>query len=935
MQGQMKYSSLTFKYFKQFPIILATTLSFVCAHVLAAEDQVKDIKVASIEESATTSSKEERKSTKNEKAKKPIASGFFASTTGLKPFDEIIETATVQNGFIPVWREDQHMLIELSEDHFKKPFLLSINTTNSLGERGLYGSQMGPYWLVEFRKTLANQVHLVALNTDHVANNPQMQVVLNQSFSPSLLASAAIVSEPHLKRGSVLVDASFMIGDLPAYSSRLEAAFRLPYNFDKANSFYERSRSEDTLTTVGVQMHYTIGRLPGHTPPGAPAITLPSTPDARSIFVGFVYNFLKLPDIPMATRLMDSRLGHFTDNVVDLSDDKTADPRLYFIKRWRLEKKDPLAAMSEPKEPIVYWLDKNIPVTYRNSVKSGVLEWNKAFERIGFSNAIVVKQQRDDDDWNNMDARHASIRWAVGSDLGSAVGPSQSDPRTGEILDADIMISDAFGRRARRLMGEELREGESIHLSSLSSLSSFNGKACSYSYDKVLEMDFALDLISERDSLVSSPKSQEEIDAFVHAVIKDTVMHEVGHTLGLKHNFKASTAHSINDLTDKNFTREHGISASVMDYSGFNIAAKGEAQGGYVMEGLGAYDFWAIEYAYKDISKDKEKIELEAIASRSTEPELVYADDEETAGVDPLVNRFDLGNDPLAFYKKRFAMARELWDRVQSRLPRAGEDPALQRRLLLSGFNQLRQVSDLVGRYIGGMHTVRDLPGSGRPSFDPVDPQKQREALDFVNQSLFSAKAFHFEPQFLSSVRPNYNVSERGGPVSVPAAALSLQASVLNRLMSPNTAQRVLDLQAYTDRRKAALPITLSNIYASLQGGIWSELKDGSDIELMRRNLQREYLKRLQVTITQGGMPFPADALSLLRMQASDLRSDITKALAKNSKVGKLNKPNKTNKPNRSIKHMGDPGLSVEAVAHLQSSLSILTRALEASMISN
>jgi hypothetical protein len=375
-----------------------------------------------------------------------------------KPFAEVIKGATQQAGFIPVWRKDEKVWLEIPAALLDKPFLLSANISQSIGERGLYGSQMGPSWLASFRK-VNNQLQLIALNTEYIATGAAMQASVAQGFSDSLLGAAAVASAPHPERKSLLVDAGFLISDLPAYSTRLEAAFRLPYSLDRGNSSIDRTRVTDDLTTLNLRMHFATARLPAPplVPTPVPLPGPPSTlPDARSFFVGYVYSFTKLAEQPMPARQADPRVGHFTDTVTDLSNDLQVNPKRFMVNRWRLEKADPAAALSEPKQPIVFWLDKNIPPVYRKSVTEGVLEWNKAFERIGFKNAIVVKQQPDDADWDTLDSRHASIRWFVGADVGFARGPSHSDPRTGEIIDADIAMSDVFGRGARRFIVENV-----------------------------------------------------------------------------------------------------------------------------------------------------------------------------------------------------------------------------------------------------------------------------------------------------------------------------------------------------------------------------------------------------------------------------------------------------------------------------------------------
>ena len=836
-----------------------------------------------------------------------------------KPFDEIIKGATRQDGFVPVWRKDEKTWLEIPVERLDQPFMLSINISNSIGERGLYASQMGPQWLASFRKIGSNLIQLVALNTNYVGTTPAMQASVEQAFSNSLLGAAAIVSAPHPQRKSVLVDANFLLSDMPGYSTAIETAFRLPFALDRGNSYFEKIRVTDDLTTLNARMHFATSRLPAPplVPSPVPSPTPPqTTPDPRSMFIGYVYNFAKLGE-PMAPRKTDPRLGHFFDVVTDLTTDTKANPRLHYVTRWRLEKKDPQAELSEPKQPIVYWLDKNIPVQYRGAVEAGVLEWNKAFERIGFKNAIVAKQQPDDADWDNMDARHASIRWFTGADVGFAIGPSHSDPRTGEIIDADIGMSDVFGRGARRFLVEDVGRAQASAASfpspAFAAWSKFGGADyCNYAQEAAAEMDFAMDLLEARGEIAPDGP---EADAFVQSRIKDVVMHEVGHTLGLKHNFKASTVVSRSQLQDKGFTESKGISGSVMDYNAYNLALAGEKQASLNNTTLGPYDYWAIEYAYKPVAPADEAAELARIAGRSTDPLLAYSDDAEAGGqrgndgIDPLVNRFDLGDDPLAYYEKRLLLSRELWQRVQDRTPQPGDEAIRQRRVLLSGFQQLNRAADLVGKYVGGMNTVRDLPGStNRPAYAPVAPAKQRDALQFLAKGLFNADSFRFKPQFLAGLSPDYNEWDRGGPVSIPAAVLQVQVTALDRLMSPGTASRLLDLPLYVADANKRNVISLAEVYGTLQGSVWSELKSGSDIDRLRRNLQREHLRRVQSLLIRGAGTLPPDALSLVRMEAVELQGQLRGAV-------------------------NSPKLSIESRAHLQDSLSTLNEALKASML--
>ncbi|NCA00216.1 MAG: DUF5117 domain-containing protein, partial [Betaproteobacteria bacterium] len=489
----------------------------------------------------------------------------------LRPMKDILKDAKSTPGFFTLHQKDEKVWLEILPSQLGNPFFFSYNVPRSIGERGLYGSQMGGAKIVEFQK-VGNQVQLIAKNTQFFAKEgtPQAQFV-SESFSDSLLSSAAVVSAPNPETKSILIEANALLfSDIPGYQTGLEYAFRMPFSLDTRNTSFSSTKNTPLLTGLEVRAHFAVPKLSAPPMMPSPVPTPPpptATPDPRSMFVSFYYSMMPLPE-PMATRLADERVGFFTVARSDLTSDAKIKSKTHYLKRWRLEKKDPSAVVSEPKEPIVYWLDKNIPLKYRATVTEGVLEWNKAFEKAGFKNALVVKQQQDNDDFNNMDARHASIRWFTGADVGFAIGPSHADPRTGEILDADIGMSDGFTRSARRWVVDDLARPRGQ-----------DGEICEEAETSAQELNYALDLLEARGVELDGP----EAEALAKAYLKRTIMHEVGHTIGLRHNFRASTLNDLKKVHDAEYTKIHGIAASVMDYSPFNIAPKGEKQGEYVM----------------------------------------------------------------------------------------------------------------------------------------------------------------------------------------------------------------------------------------------------------------------------------------------------------------------------------------------------------------
>ncbi|MFZ6656842.1 zinc-dependent metalloprotease [Undibacterium sp. TJN19] len=840
----------------------------------------------------------------------PVANGnaAVASTSApppapaaspLKPFKEIIKDAKEHKGFFTLYQKDEKVWMEIRPEQFDKPFLFSYNIPSSIGERGLYGSQMGHGYQAVFKR-IGNQIQLLAKNTEFYATpgTPQAQAVA-QAFSDSLLGSAVVLSAPNAESKGILIDASALLfSDIPGYSTRLESAYRMAYSIDRANTSFAKLNVDESLSGLLVSTHFFVPRIaaapmvPSPVPMPSPPQT---TPDPRSFFVGFYYNFSELPKEVMVPRLADDRLGHFVTTSFDFTDDIKPKNSRHFVNRWRLEKKDPTAALSEPKQPIVYWLDKNVPEKYRKAVTEGILEWNKAFEKIGFKNAVVAKQQLESDTFDTMDSRHASIRWFVGADVGFAIGPSRVDDRSGEILDADIGMSDVFARGARRMIGEDMQPTASHQ----------HGGDCDFAHEAAMEMGFAMDLLDARGEMdMDSPKAE----ALAQAYVKDVIMHEVGHTLGLRHNFRSSTIYTLKQLQDPAFTKANGMAGSVMDYIPFNLATKGEPQGEYVMSSLGPYDYWAIEYAYKPIDAEKEKDELTRIASRSTEPLLAYGTDEDSMGImvsDPDVNVFDLGSDPLTYIQKRLTISRELWDRLQTRQLKAGDSYETLRRSFEYGFGQFARTVPLATKFVGGTTFLRDHAGTGRATFTPVPVERQRLALKLVSDSLFTAKSFTFTPEFLSRLGVDHFQRNSRNDISISARLLSLQTGALDQLMSDVVALRLLNTaEKLRDPKKV---LSLHELYGSLQSTIWSELSSGGEITAARRNLQREHLKRLSNALLRPSATAPADARSLQREQANQLLASIR---------GAVGKP-----------------MSAESRAHLSESQATLNEVLKASLI--
>jgi hypothetical protein len=673
--------------------------------------------------------------------------------------------------------------------------------------------------------------------------------------------------------------------------------------------------------------------------------------DGRGTTIVIHYGLAELPDGGYQPRLADDRVGYFLSAVKDFSNDSRDTAFVRYVNRWRLERAEPLDPknpnkLSVPKRSIKFHIEKTVPHEYRAAVHEGILEWNKAFEKIGFRNAIEVVQQRDDpeDDFDPEDMRYNTFRW-ITTDVPFAMGPSRANPLTGEILDADIIFDADMVRHWKH--EHQVFNSSGIGLDPISPIQAMekgwgldqlllhrqlSGDGwndiprrleadphaarlraiqqgfCQCGSHMQYELGMAAMLMAERDVMKPGDKVPEEL---INQAVKEVVMHEVGHTLGLRHNFKASTMLPNDQLHDTKITRAKGLVGSVMDYSPVNLAPKGVKQGDYFTTTIGPYDYWAIEYAYKPLSggTEGEFAELQKIANRGAQPGHDYGSDEDLfLTADPLINLYDLGDDPMKFAQDRMLLAEELLKGLSNRVVNEGE--GYQRARVAFGIllAQYGNGAHLISKYVGGEHAHRDHRGDpkGRDPLLPVASAKQRDALKFLQEHLFSDKSFQFPPELLRrlAVERWYHWGARLGSTDFPLhdRILGIQRVALNHLLDPDALRRVQSngLKAGKDEQ----PLTVAEVFRSVTDGIWSDLPNGAPKDLkddkkapassiIRRNLQREHIKKLSSLVLgktasddvwviyfgDSGSAAPPDARSLARLHLYEISKRLQTAL--------------------------------------------------------
>jgi len=829
-------------------------------------------------------------------------------------FDKAIEELECIPGlFTLYYKEDERRaLLELAPEQLDEIYLCNIAVEAGDGYFLDSGAMLGNFPFVF--KQVGKKVQLVQKNVWYRADpESPLARAIPRGVTDSVLASSPIVGEPHPDTGHILVDAgAFFLQDIIGVGMWLgEAA---GYGFDPSETYFGFLKSFPLNTEIEVVAHFRGMGM---------GVTGRAIPDVRSLQHKYRYSLCALPDDGYMPRLGDDRIGYFMTYYWDY-DALTADPPYkYYIERWRLEKKFPHQEVSPPKKPIVYWLENTIPYEYRDAVRDGILEWNTAFEKIGFKNAIEVKQMPDDADWDPADIRYNVVRWIVMPGEGYCVGPSTANPFTGEIYGADVrMCADLV-----RWISAEFTEMVEPLLETAPDANKpppflGNKRALyedNYAEGKMREAAFGLSLLNARNGMnLDSPEGKQ----FVCDAIQDLATHEVGHTLGLRHNFKGSAVHTLREMHDRSVTDVEGVSGSVMDYNTANIAPKGMPQGEYWQTTLGSYDYFIIEYGYKPIDADspeEELPELEKIAERAGLPKTLYGTDVDAAGgspksTDPLCNMWDMGSDPIAFFRERIVLGKELLGVLEEKFEKEDGRYTKLRWAFGNVIYPYWAGARTVPKYIGGVYQDRAHIGdpSGKLPFTPVPAAKQREAMGFLTENVFGSDAFDFPPELMRKLvaerYPDFEgstYSRERNDYPLHSMVLRIQSVALYRLYDPLTLKRMVDLPLHSEKGEDTF--TMAEMFQELRFAIWSEAYGQTDIDSFRRNLQREHLGIL-TAIVLGMMDVPSDATSLARADLTALRGCIAASLRKG-------------------------GLDAATTAHLDECLSRIDAALEASML--
>lgn len=856
----------------------------------------------------------------------------------LKPFSQVVKNTSMVKGLFTLYRnkETGKIFLELKPEQLNKNYLSTMTMESGIGERGIYSGMPLQDYLFYFRR-VNNNLHFVVRNVNFRVSpgSPQARS-LQRSFSDSVLYSVPIKSI-HPQRKTLLIDlGDLLLKDLPGLTSALSSQLDATYQLDDNKSYFGDAK--------GFPLNMEIESVYGFSFTGAKSNTpnLLTLPDSRALTVRVRYSLSQLPtNSSYRPRLADDRVGYFITAFQDFAIEDRKEPFTRYINRWNLEKQDPSAPLSPPKKPIVFWIENAVPLEYRDAIKEGVMMWSKAFEKAGFKNAIEVRQMPDDAKWDPADVRYNTIRWINTVDGFFALGPSRVNPMTGEILDADILVDASFVRSLKQQYRLLVQENRSQPTSVLSQLvqqrnvcgNGMGGQEHSQSesgnentneqlnpspltphpyplsklateYDLCYGMEAAnqfaigsLALSMFQNTMPSSNQMKE----YIHQYLRLIIAHEVGHTLGLRHNFRGSTLLAPEELNDTKITRTQGLTTSVMDYIPPNLAPPGVKQGDYFPASIGAYDKWAIQYGYTPSGAAHPLAErrfLDQIAELSDKPELAYATDEDMFDLDPDVNPWDNSSDVLRYSQWQLDNARVMWERLNKRYPAKGESYSELSELFDQVFSHYLRHIYYTTKYIGGQSFYRDHAGesNGRLPFATVPVEKQRQALATLQKYVFAADAFNFPPSLLNKLAPSrwMHWGDRAmmGRLDYPIhdSIYALQSLVLKDLLSGDRLSRLRDIELKSQPGQA---LTLPELFTTLQQDIWTEVvqpdKQPMKISSLRRALQREHLKIL-TDMVLGNQDVPEDARTLAWYNLRQLRDQLNKAMSHSGKLDEYSK---------------------------------------------
>ena len=740
-------------------------------------------------------------------------------------YEKVTEGATRDDGLFTLWTDDDEATLHVEvPDSLIGREMLVVSRVSRTAEGFQYGgAKTGTQalrWDRQGSHLLLRTVRYASVAADSL---PIYQAVRDAQFEP-VIARLEIQA-----RGASGGDSTSVVEATDLFTSDV-TVFGLPPSvrerykvrrLDKERSFLARAAAFPRNVEIRSVLTYAAGAPPTNSATG-------------TLSVEMAHSMVLLPDTVMRPRRYDPRVGYFSIGQVDYGLPTQNAERRRYITRWKLEPSDPEAyargELVEPVEPIVYYIDPSTPVEWREWLKMGVTDWNVAFEAAGFKNAIRAEDPpADDPDWSPEDVRYSVIRYFP-SDIQNAYGPHVHDPRSGQILESDI----GWFHNVMRL----LRNWFFVQTAAVN--------------PDARGTEFREDVMGQLVRFVSA--------------------HEVGHTLGLPHNWISSQAYPVDSLRSRTFTDAHGTAPSIMDYARFNYIAQPGDGVRQLMPRVGEYDKWAIEWGYRVFpdaeSEEEERRRLQALLEQHADDPALRFGSQTFDPLDPRSQNEDLGDDAVYASELGLANLKRILPNLREWAVDDGEPLGDLQDLYGQVVNQWARYLGHVGRQVGGVTITPRYGGEEGAVYAPVDPAMQRRAVAFLLEHGFQRPDWILDPETIRMVQPA-GVAER---------VRGLQETALDRVLDAARLDRMTEAEWLGDA-DAYLP---SEMLADLRVGLWAETQTGAAIDVSRRVLQRAHLDRLGELLREEPPAF-ANRISQIQFGYTSLpadRSDV-RALAR------------------------------------------------------
>jgi hypothetical protein len=782
---------------------------------------------------------------KKEKKKKgkeatPAATTPAANSPAPKTIASIIGKCKTYPGLFNLYQDEKDgtAYILIKKDQLNKEFIYFTYTVEGVLDAGTFRGSFRDNKIFTIKRYF-DRIEFINTNTNFYFDpNNAIARAADANIGHSIMVSEKIEAEDK-EKGEMLIKAEklFLAEDLapvkPNYPATFQG-FRLG-NLSKDKTKYSAFKNYPKNTDVVVEYSYD-----NPTPQGAVS---DAVADRRFITIKSQHSLIEMPQNDFIPTFDDPRVGYFTTQVTDLTGTSSTNYR-DFVHKWNLKKKNPSAALSEPVEPIVFWIENTTPLEYRETIMRAGLAWNEAFEKAGFKNAVEIKIQPDTASWDAGDIRYNVLRWTSSPQPPfGGYGPSFVNPRTGQILGADIMLEYSYITNAMR--NDKIFETAALYNNLLETEKHENHKFCTLGNHLQVHNIFGATALQ----LMGSDEVMKK--KYVEETLYYLVLHEMGHTLGLNHNMKATQLHSPDNLHNEELTRRVGLQGSVMDYPLPNVSPDRSKQGQFFTTKPGPYDNWAIEFAYGTLADaNAEKQRLNTLLARSTEPELAFGNDADDmrssfSGIDPRVMIFDHSSDMIRYGSERMKMVDDLLPKLKDSYTKefknASYEELVVRYLALTA--QKFNAANAISRYIGGVYVDRGFVGQKGASqpYTPVPVADQKRAMKVLTDQVFAPNAMKAPADlynFLQLQRRGFNFFGRGEDPRINERALTMYANILTHLLSPVTQQRILNSEHYGNAYK------LAEMMNDLTDAIFKADLNGN-VNTFRQNLQIEYVGRL------------------------------------------------------------------------------------------